>query len=211
MKYKVSLLPDINRKRLNGKKKTEKFQVYALVILLILFVVTLLVVGASFMAQKKLAKVQSLNAQCQSQIDELEKFRQIDADLKKKITLINEIQVDEPELSNFIATLSNSKHPGISFASIECTDWKVSRVCNISGTATNRNAYLDFEEMVRGIEGVSAVTNTSYTGAVGTADGLAQFTVSITCEGGGMVFEPIGPEVSEVETTVIAADGGAEG
>ncbi len=209
MKYKVSLLPDVNRKRINGKKKSEQIQVYALAIMLVLFAALLLVVGAKFYAQNKLEKIRALDAACQQEVSELQQYREINATLKSKMELIENIQVQEPELSNFIATISNMEHTGVSITSLDCADWKVERVCIINGTCSSRAEYLAFEEALTSIEGVTGVTNTGYTNSVGTSDGLVQFTVNIAC-GGGFVLDlgPIGPDGPIIETTEIDENAG---
>ena len=209
MKYKVSLLPEVNRKRLNGRKKSEKIQVYALVSMLILFAVLLLVIGSKFFAQNKLKKIRSLDERCKREVSELEQYREINAALEAKINLIESITVQEPELSNFIATICNIEHTGVSIMAIDCSDWKVERICIIEGTCSTRNDYLRFEETLAGIEGVTGVTNTGYTNGVGTTDGLVHFTVSISC-GGGVVIDlaPIGPDGPIIETTEIDANVG---
>ena len=209
MKYKVSLLPDINRKRLNGKKKSEQIQVYALVAMIVLFAILLLVIGARFFAQNKLSKIRALDAACQQEVSELQQYREINANLKAKMELIESIQVQEPELSNFIATISNLEHTGVSITSIDCADWKVERICVLSGTCSNRTEYLKFEESLAAIEGVTGVTNAGYTNNVGSSDGLVQFTVNIAC-GGGFVLDlaPIGPDGPIIETTQIDENAG---
>ena len=209
MKYKVSLLPDINRKRLNGKKKSEQIQVYALSIMLVLFAALVLVVGARFFAQSKLDKIRALDEACKQEVSELEQYREINATLKSKMELIESIQVQEPELSNFIAIISNMEHTGVSITSLDCSDWKVARVCVISGTCSNRTEYLKFEEALAAIEGVTGVTNAGYTSNAGSADSLVQFTVNVAC-GGGFVLDlaPIGPDGPIIETTQIDENAG---
>lgn len=209
MKYKVSLLPDINRKRLNGKKKSEQIQVYALAIMLVLLAALLLVVGARFFAQSKLDKIRALDEACKQEVSELAQYREINATLKAKMELIESIQVQEPELSNFIAIISNMEHTGVSITSLDCADWKVERICVINGTCSSRAEYLEFEEALAAIEGVTGVTNVSYNNSVGSSDGLVQFTVNVAC-GGGFVLDlaPIGPDGPIIETTEIDANAG---
>lgn len=211
MKYKVSLLPDINRKRLNGKKKSEQIQVYALSIMLVLLAALVLVVGARFFAQSKLEKIRALDEVCKQEVSELEQYREINATLKSKMELIESIQVQEPELSNFIAIISNMEHTGVSITSLDCADWKVERICVINGTCADRASYLKFEKALAAIEGVTGVTNVSYSNSVGSSDGLVQFTVNIAC-GGGFVLDlaPIGPDGPIIETTQIDENAGIQ-
>ncbi len=210
MKYKVSLLPEQNRKRLIGKKKLEKFKVYSLVILVVLALFTFVVIFTSFFANKKLDEAKRLDNEYAQKVAELEQFREINATLQQKVQLIEDIQIEEPQLVNFIAKLSNLKHPGITITTIECTDWKVSRSCILIGTCDTREQYLAFESALREIEGVSAVACVSYNQAVGET-ALVQFTINVTCTGGSAPFVPTTEatsgttDVSGETTTDVAA------
>ena len=183
MKYRVSLLPEQNKKHINSKKKLEKIKLYSLGVLVVLALFTFVVMFTSFYANKKLNEAKKLDNECAQEVAQLEQFRTINADLQNKVQLIESIQVDEPQLVNFIAKLSNLKHPGISIDTIECTDWKVTRNCVLVGTCDTRAQYLAFEEALRALEGVSAVACVSYTQGAADSD-MVQFTINITCIGG---------------------------
>ena len=187
MKYKVSLLPEYNRKRLNNKKKLEKIKILALAVLMVLLVLMVVVIGMRMFAEKKLHEAQTLNNEYAQKVAELEQFRTINANLQQKVQLIESIQVDEPALANFLATISNLNNAGISLDTIDCFDWKTARTCSITGRANSREQYLEFENAIKELEGVSSVVCTSYTSGAGTTDGLASFTVTITCSGGAAV------------------------
>lgn len=187
MKYRVSLLPEVNRKRLNSKKKIERIKIYALIVLVVLLAFLAVVLGTKFYADKTLKEAKTLNNEMAKKVNELEQYREINANLQQKINLINSIQVKEPQLYNFVATLSNLEHPGVSIDTIECTDWKTTRNCILSGTCTTREAYLSFEQAVSEIEGVSVVVCSAYEAGVGKDDGLSKFTISISCAGGAAV------------------------
>lgn len=197
MKYKVSLLPEQKKKRLINKKKLEKIKAFSLVVLVVLAFFTFVVMFTRLYAEKKLAKEKQLDAECAQQVAELEQFREINANLQNKIQLIESIQIEEPQLVNFVAKISNLKTPGISITSIECTDWKTTRNCVLIGTCDNRSQYLAFEEALKGVEGVSAVVCAAYTPGVGDA-AMVQFTVNVTCTGGAAV--------TVVETTAASTD-----
>ncbi len=183
MKYRVSLLPEQNRKRLNGKRKLEKIKVYSLVVLMVLAVFTFVVMFTNLYAEKKLNEAKKLDNEYAQKVAELEQFRTINANLQNKVALIESIQINEPQLVNFVAKISNLKHPGVSISSIECQDWKTTRQCTLSGECDTREQYLDFEKALKEIEGVTAVVCSSYTQGIG--DGaVVKFTVNLTCEGG---------------------------
>ena len=119
MKYKVSLLPEVNRKRLNSKKKIEKIKIYALIVLVVLLAFLAVVLGTKFYADKTLKEEKGRNNEMAQKVNELEQYREINANLQQKINLINSIQVKEPQLYNFVAKLSNLEHPGVSVDSID--------------------------------------------------------------------------------------------
>lgn len=201
MKYRVSLLPEKNRKRIVGKKKAEKGRGVANVVMLLLLASVLIVVLSKIYADNKLNEIQSLNVKYEQQISALQQYREINNTLQNKINLIEAIQVDEPSLYNFVAKLGNVVHPGISVTKIDCVEWKTSRVCTLTGTAISRDAFTEYLELVSAIEGVSSATCTSYTTTVVDGEAQPTFTVSITCSGGAAVI-PV--ETTAAETTEAA-------
>ncbi len=202
MKYKVSLLPEINRKRLNSKKKIERIKVYALIVLVVLLAFLLVVVGTKLYADKQLSNMQQLNNEYAQKVAELQQFRDINANLQQKVDLIESIQVEEPQLYNFVATISNLEHPGVSITSIECTDWKTARNCVLMGTADSRKAYLAFEKALSEMKGVASVANVTYLAGVGDVSKGAQFTININCTGGAAVI--VETTAATTETTAAA-------
>ncbi len=200
MKYKVSLLPEINRKRLINKRKLEKIKSYALIVMLIMFALLMVVLLARMYAVDKLEAANDLNNEYAQKVQQLEQYRQINANLQEKIQLITDIQVDEPQLVNFVANLGNLEIAGISIDSINCTDWKTLRTCSLSGSAISREQYLAFTKALEEMEGVSSVTPTGYTSGAVAADGRATFSLAITCSGGSAVATTQAETVAE-ETT----------
>lgn len=217
MKYRVSLLPENVKKRLDGRKRIERIQIYALVVLVILALFLMVVSFTRMHANSKLEEVRVLDNEYAQKVAELEQFREINANLQEKVQLIENIQVEEPQLVNFLAKISNLKAPGISIENIECTDWKVSRACVLKGTCDNREQYLAFEKTLSEMEEISGVACVNYTAGVDTR---VQFTVSINCKGGAAPIvtttEPVTNEDGEIvettgeETTAEATEAAAE-
>lgn len=202
MKYRVSLLPEKNRKRIIGKKKAEKGRGIANVVMLVLLGIVLITLICKIVADNKLAKIQAENAKYEQQVVALQQYRQISDTLTNKLNLIEAIQVDEPSLYNFVTRLGNLEHPGISITQLECNDWKTSRLCTLTGTASSRDAFVAYLEDLAEMKGVTDASCTSYTVTVVEGEAAANFTVSITCEGGAA---PI-----VIETTTAAATEAAE-
>lgn len=205
MKYKVSLLPEKNRKRLNGKKKAEKVKVIALVSLLMMLSLIVLVLVGKLVADKELSKVKAMNSEYEQKVQGLSHYREISDTLQKKVQLIKDIQVEEPSLYNFLALISNVEHTDVSLTAIECTEWKTSRICVLSGTCQSRQSFNEYVEKLKAIEGVNpeSVMCTAYTASYIEGRATAEFSISLTCSGGAA------PIVVESESTAdtTAADG----
>ncbi len=203
MKYKVSLLPEKNRKRLNGKKKAEKVKVIALVALLMSFALIVIVLGGKLVADKELSKVKAMNAEYEQKVQGLSHYREISDTLQKKVQLIKDIQVEEPSLYNFVALISNVEHTDVSLTAIECTEWKTSRICVLTGTCQSRQAFNEYIESLKAIEGVNpeSVMCTAYTVSYNEGKAVADFSISLSCSGGAA------PIVVETEATAETTTG----
>ena len=200
MKYRVSLLPEKNRKRIVGKKKAEKGRGIANVVLLVLLAAILISILGKVYADARLNEIVSMNLACEQKVSQLQQYREINNTLQNKIKLIENIQVNEPQLYNFMTKVGNVVHPGISVTNIACTDWRTSRICTITGTATSRAAFATYLEELKGIENVTSATCTSYTVSLTNGEAVATFSISITCSGGAAIVTQ-----APTETTTAAA------
>ena len=208
MKYRVSLLPEQNKKRIEGRKKLEKIQIFSLVILVILALFLVVVSVTRMYSINKLEDAQALDREYSQKVAELEQFREINATLQQKVQLIQDIQVDEPQLVNFLAKIANLKSPGISIENVECNDWKTSRICILKGTCDNRAQYLAFEKTLGEMENVSSVSCVSYVQNVGAR---VEFTVSISCVGGkAIVTTTEAPSETNADGEVVETTAAAE-
>ncbi len=201
MKYKVSLLPEKNRKRIIGKKKAEKGKSVVNVFMLVLLGIMLITVICKVIADSKLTEIQAQNAQYEQKVSDLQKYRDINNSLQSKLKLIENVQVDEPSLYNFLAKIGNMKHPGISIENIEMLDWKTTRTCNITGSAISREAFNMYLEKLEKTDGVKSAVCTTYTMESSGNSTTASFAIAITCEGGAA---PVTTAAQSTETT--AAD-----
>lgn len=200
MKYRVSLLPEKNRKRIVGKKKAEKGRGITNVVLLVLLAVVLIAILGKIYADSRLNEIKSMNAEYEQKVSQLQHYREINNTLQNKIKLIENIQVNEPQLYNFITKVGNVVHPGISVTNIACTDWRTSRICTITGTSTSRAAFVAYLEDLEGIENVTSAAETAYTVSLMNGEPVATFSIAITCSGGAAVVAP-----APTETTTAAA------
>ena len=200
MKYKVSLLPEKNRKRINSKKKAEKVKVLSLVALMIMFSLIIIVLCGKLVADKELREVKAMNAEYEQKVQGLQKYREISDTLQNKVQLIKNIQVKEPSLYNFIALVSNVSHVDVSVTTIECTEWKTARLCTLVGTCQSRQAFLEYMEKLEAIEGIENVVCTAYTVSY-TTEGKAeaQFTITINCSGGAAIIETTAADTTAAE------------
>ena len=201
MKYKVSLLPERNRKRIIGKKKAEKGRGVANVVMLVLLAALLITVIGKIYADSKLSEIQAENQKYAQQVSALQKYRDINTNLQAKVKLIEDIQIEEPSLYNFIARLGNVVHPGITVDKVDCVEWKTARTCTVSGVAISRDAFTEYFNTVSAIKGVQSVTCTSYTMSVNNGEAQALFVITLSCEGGAA---PIIAETTTAATTEAA-------
>lgn len=183
MKYKVSLLPEKNRKRINSKKKAEKVKFISLIALCMMLVLLLVSVSLKFYADGVLAEEKEKNIDYERMVAELAEYRTINQTLQTKVALIESIQVDEPSLYNFVAAVANIDHPDVSVETIQCADWKASRTCTISGTTHTQEALLLYVEDLNEIEGANASIQMQTHSRV---DGVTtyQFSIVVSCSGG---------------------------
>lgn len=197
MKYKVSLLPEKNRKRIIGKKKAVKAKSIALVLLLVLLANVLILTICNTYAHSKLNEVVAMNDEYAQKVSALQHFRDINSNLQNKLNLIKSIQINEPSLCNFIVKFGNIDHPGVSVNDIDCADWKVSRVCTVNGSATSRTSFNKYLKTLE--KEFTNVACTSYANSIVDGQVVANFTVVITCEGGSAA-----PAVAAESTTQVA-------
>ncbi len=200
MKYKVSLLPEKNRKRIIGKKKAEKGRGIANVALLILLGVALISLVCKVVADGQLSEIQRKNAEYEQKVSSLQQYRDINNTLQAKLTLIENVQINEPSLYNFVTRLGNVSRPGISVTNIEMLDWKTSRICNVTGSATSREAFNVYLEKLTKLDGVQSATCTSYVVEVAEGEAVATFSVSIACEGGAVPITTAAPDTTAATT-----------
>lgn len=184
MKYKVSLLPVKNKKRIIGKKKAEKAKSVSLVILLLLLANVFILLICNTVAENKKAEIVALNHEYEQKVAALQQYRDINTNLQNKIALIKSIQVNEPSLANFLAILGNIDHPGVSVTTIDCSAWNAGRVCTITGTATSRAVFNNYLETLQGEKSFSGVSCSSYVANLENGKLVANFTINITCAGG---------------------------
>ena len=184
MKYKVSLLPEKNRKRLNSKKKAEKVKVISLVALCIVLVLLVLTVALDFYADSVLAYERDKNVEYDQMIQGLAEYRTINQTLQQKISLINSIHVDEPSLYNFVAAVSNIEHPDVSVEALDCLDWKSARMCTITGTVHSPEAFDLYLADLRAIEGVTSAVAVQFTPGYFEGVTTYEFVITVMCSGG---------------------------
>ncbi len=199
MKYKVSLLPEKNRKRIVGKRKAEKGRSIANVVMLVLLAGVLLSLCGKLIADLELADIKSKNSKYQNEVVAFQEHKNLDTNLRTKLDLIEKIKISEPALYNFIAEIGNVEHPGVNITNLTCEDWKTTRVCTITGSAMSRESFNAFMDELEKIDGVEDVKCTSYVATV-VSDGVLEneFSVTIVCSGGAA------PIVSETATTTTA-------
>lgn len=190
MKYKVSLLPESRRKQINARNLIKKITTVSCMVLAVLVAFLAVVFGVNLYANNQLEEAKKLDSECLAEIDKLSSYRDIHAALQERVNLFDKIQVKDPQIYDFILKWSKIDHPGVSVESIQCTDWKTTRLCTITGSCDSRSQYLAYEKALSKIDGVSSVSCVSYTSNVGGDEAdQATFTISVSVGGGVVVTE----------------------
>ncbi len=204
MKYKVSLLPESRKKQIKARETIKKIKAVAASVFCVLLAFYVIVVAVNIFAQNKLEDVKELDKECQAEIDKLSSYKDINTQLQERIQLFNKIEVKEPKLYKFLVDWSSLSHPGVSVESISCSDWKTTRLCYISGSCESREQYLEYEDVLKKIEGVTSVSCVSYTTSVGSTSN-ASFKISITVDGGAPVPTTANPNAATTSASTTAA------
>ncbi len=212
MKYKVSLLPEVRKKRIIGKEKIERFRSVVITAFVIIIALFAFVLTSKIFAENKLKTIIADNKNYEEKVASLSQYRDISANLESKVQLIDSIKVEEPYLHQFVVAVGNIDRPGISITSIECTDWKTTRQCTITGTCSTRSEYLSFKKAAEKLKYVQSVTDGDYQEGFGTEDGLSTFTVTLTAIGGQQPVDLSMEEAGflEVSTTVVDENAGLD-
>ncbi len=159
-------------------------------VLAVLVAFLAVVFGVNLYANNQLEEAKKLDSECIAEIDKLSSYRDIHAALQERVNLFDKIQVKDPQIYDFILKWSKIDHPGVSVESIQCTDWKTTRLCTITGSCDSRSQYLAYEKALSKIDGVSSVSCVSYTSNVGGDEAdQATFTISVSVGGGVVVTE----------------------
>jgi hypothetical protein len=190
VKYKVSLLPESRKKQINARNLIKKITAVSCMVLAVLVAFLAVVFGVNLYANNQLEEAKKLDSECIAEIDKLSSYRDIHAALQERVNLFDKIQVKDPQIYDFILKWSKIDHPGVSVESIQCTDWKTTRLCTITGSCDSRSQYLAYEKALSKIDGVSSVSCVSYTSNVGGDEAdQATFTISVSVGGGVVVTE----------------------
>lgn len=205
MKYKVSLLPEKNRKRIIGKRKAEKGRGVANVFMLVLLAALFIALLGKTVADTKLKEAHEKNAPYESEILALQEVENVNNALNAKLQLIESIKVQEPALYNFIAKFANVENAGVTYTSVTCTEWKTTRSCVVTGKAVSYDSYKAFITALEEVEGVSSVVQTSLSPIIATGNDCSyEFSITIICSGGAAPITTA-PSTTAASTETTAA------
>ncbi len=212
MKYKVSLLPEVRKKRIIGRQKLEQFRSVAVTAFIILLALFILVFVSKIFAESKLKSVISSNANYEKQVQALSKYKDINSNIENKVNLVKNIEVDEPYIYQFVVAVGNIEQPGVTITSLDCTDWKTTRQCTVTGTCNSRTEYFAFKTAAGKLDCVSSVEDVEYTSGLGSEDATSTFTVLLKAPGGKAAVDlsSDGLNLPQVSTTVVDENAGLE-
>ena len=182
--FKVSLLPDIYRRRLQNSDKVDIVSKIALVILVCLFIVYGGVAIKNQVLNSKLKKLQSQNRQLEQRFPELQEYQQIYDDLVSARKIVDSITPKDTEAVQFFTKITNNKPDYVEIKQIDLENWFTQGICTLTCTVQDYQDLKDFEDSFKTEEmqeTVKQVEVTSIERSVG-ADGSksVNFTIALS-------------------------------
>ena len=233
--FKVSLLPDFYRRRLQSRKKIEIISEIALVILICLFIVYAGVAIKNQIMQSKLKKLQRKNTELEARFPELQEYQMIYDDLQAARNIVKSItpkDMDAVEFFNKISKVTNET-PYVQIKEVDIENWFEDGVCNLTCICQDYSDLKDYkalfetEEMKEIVKLVEVTSIERKVMEDGSRSVEFVLTLSINSSANVEVQDPVYVEVTddkgetvtnddgEVQTTDIAnstpADSSAEG
>ena len=225
--FKVSLLPDSYRRRLESRKKIDLISKVALVILVCLFIVYGGVAVKGQILKSKLKTIQNKNTAIESEFPALQEYQNIYNELGTVRKMIESITPQDPEAVEFFTTILNQTPDYVQITQIDLENWFKQGICTLTCTVQDYQDYRDYVELFKTEEMqkfVKTVETTSITRTSGDDGKSVTFTLVLSMSNavevstGAPVYETVtdkkGEAVTndsgEVQTTQVTTTAAAE-
>lgn len=230
--FKVSLLPDSYRRRLQSRDKIDIVSKFALVILVCLFIIYGGIAIKNAVLGSKLKKLERENARLESEFPDLQEYQVIYDDLVSARQMVSSITPRDGEAIDFFTLVANKTPDYVQVNEIDIEDWFTAGVCTLTCKVQDYQDMKQFEalfktedmqEIIKQVEltNIQRQGNSSNdksvqfslvlsTGNAIAPESAAPEYVTVTNENGEAVTDENG-EVATTEVTTAAAGTSEEG
>lgn len=145
--FKVSLLPDSYRHRLESRKKIDLVSKVALIVLVCLFIVYGGVAIKGQILKSKLENLEKKNDALVNEFPALQEYQNIYNNLIQARKMIESISPQDPEAVEFFTLVSNETPDYIQITEINLENWFTAGICTISCTAQDYQDVQDYKAL----------------------------------------------------------------
>ncbi len=145
--FKVSLLPDSYRHRLESRKKIDLISKVALIVLVCLFIVYGGVAIKGQILKSKLENLEKKNAALVNEFPALQEYQNIYNNLIQVRKMIESVSPQDPEAVEFFTLVSNVTPDYIQVTEINLENWFTAGICTISCTAQDYKDVQDYKSL----------------------------------------------------------------
>ena len=205
--FKVSLLPDSYRRRLESRKKIDLISKIALVILVCLFIVYGGVAVKGQILKSKLKTIQRKNSAIESEFPALQEYQNIYNELGEVRKMIESITPQDPDAVEFFTTISNQTPDYVQITQINLENWFKEGICTLTCTVQDNQDYKDYVDLFKTEEMQKIVTFTlvlSMSNGVNVTAGAPVYETVTDKKG-----EAVTNESGEVQTTQVTTTAAA--
>lgn len=147
--FKVSLLPDSYRHRLESRKKIEIISKVAIVVFVCLFIVYGGVAVKGQILKSKLNTLQKKNSAIQSEFPALREYQDIYNELVQVREMIESVSPQDPEAVEFFTMVSNTTPDYVQITQINLENWFTGGICVLTCTVQDYQDYRDYVELFK--------------------------------------------------------------
>lgn len=145
--FKVSLLPDSYRHRLESRKKIDLVSKVALIVLVCLFIVYGGVAIKGQILKSKLETLEKKNDALVNEFPALQEYQNIYNNLIQARKMIESISPQDPEAVEFFTLVSNETPDYIQITEINLENWFTAGICTISCMAQDYQDVRDYKAL----------------------------------------------------------------
>lgn len=147
--FKVSLLPDSYRRRLQSRDKIDIVSKFALVILVCLFIVYGGFAIKNAILGSKLKKLERENTRLESEFPDLQEYQNIYDSLISARQVVASITPTDGEAIDFFTLIANKTPDYVQITEIDIEDWFTSGVCTLTCKVQDYQDMRDYEAMFK--------------------------------------------------------------